>query len=374
MTFCAIILLFPAQGRCDEWCENLRTDSQTQCMQIVDTKPKVSGPEVAEQDSQTKQAKEEKSKDAEKSKDGEKSTSEPKKPRSPKMGLEMARKVMPQDGSGFINDRAVHMLGDAQVNRLMKSGDTTPLRELHKQFNRRSCKLNLTPESQAPVSSELLYLNQRKSVVAIMFSRKHNDHWHVTLAATGFMITADGAMVTNRHVVRSMGTNPDECMFVMTSDAKIHPVKAVLASNEANDVAICQVAGDGFHSLPLRSNTPVGTSVRMISHPKGRLYTLSKGIVSRRYAKSAAKRVPGDAEKVKLDFSKTTNWVTVTADFGKGSSGAPLFDPLGNVIGVAAITNNLTVERKDDTISQMVFRDCVPAEVVLEMIKPVDQP
>lgn len=334
-------------------------EKSTQCLQIVDARQA-----VLEDESETTEDEGKTKPDAEKSKPG--------KPKSRKLGIELVREVMPQDGSGFINDQAVQMLAEAQVNRMIKSGKATSLRELQEQFDRTSCQLNLVPENRSPVNSEMLYLNKRKSVVVVMISRKHNDHWHVVMAATGFMITSDGTMVTNRHVVRSTGTNADEYMFVMTSDARVHPVKAVLASNRANDAAICQVEGDGFHPVALRSNTPVGASARVISHPKGRLYTLTDGVVSRRYARAAAQRKRGDDEKTKLDLSKTTKWLTVTADFAKGSSGAPIFDRYGNVIGVATLTSNVTVEKDDDAISQMVFRDCVPAEVVMDMIEPID--
>ena len=347
-----------------------------QCMQIADA-----GQAVSEEDQKTKKDATDKSQ-KETSQEPESSKGdqpESKKPESKKLGdrepeSEIADRVMPQGGSGFINDQAVQVLVEAKVNRLIKSGKATTLGELQKQLGKTSCRMDLNPVSKTLVNSEMLYLNQRKSVVAVMISRKHNDHWHATMAATGFMISEDGAMVTNRHVVHATGTLLDEYMFVMTSDAKVYPVQGVLASNKVNDAAICQVEGSGFQALSLRPNTPVGAPVRIISHPQGRLYTLTEGIVSRRHTKGAVKRKHRDEEIAKLDLSKTTKWVTVTADFGKGSSGAPVFDRYGNVIGVATMTNNLTVEKNDDAITQMVFRDCFPAEVVLKMIKSSETP
>lgn len=289
-----------------------------------------------------------------------------------KRSMEALRKAIPQDGKGFINDQAIQMLAEAQVNRMIKAGKATKLKQLQEQLQRGSCELKLLPESTTPVNAESLYKDHRKSVVVIMISRKHNDHWHVVMAATGFMITADGTMVTNQHVIESTGTKADEYMFAMTMNGRVYPIKSVLASNEPNDAAICQVDGSGFRPLALRTDTPVGSPIRVISHPKGRLYTLSEGLVSRRYAKSVAKRKNDDDETAELDLNKATKWVTVTADFGKGSSGAPVFDAFGNAIGIAARTSNVTIEKNDDAISQMVFRDCVPVEVVLEMINQVE--
>ena len=283
-------------------------------------------------------------------------------------GLETVNKVLPQDGKGFTNDRAVLMLAEAQLGFLIKAGKATPIKQLREQLDRELCELSLLPESTTPIDAEALYVDRRKSVVAILASRKHDDHWHVVLTATGFMITADGALVTNHHVIRSESMSEDEYMFVMTSDGRVHPIESVLAGNRSNDAVICQVGGSGFHAVPLRADAPVGSSARVISHPKGRLYTVSEGMVSRRYARSKARRARGDKETIELDLSKTTNWLTVTADFGKGSSGAPIFDSFGNAIGVAALTSSVTVEKDDDAISQMVFRDCVPADVVLEMV------
>ena len=283
--------------------------------------------------------------------------------------------ALPQNGVGFIDDLAIRIHAERQVNKLIQSNRATKLKKLAAQLTHKSCEIQLSPRSNQTVSSEELYTNQRDAVVVVMVSRKHNDHWHVNFSATGFLINSTGAMVTNQHVIRTS----EEYLFAMTTDGKVHPVQEILASNAENDAAICQLVGSGFKAVPLREDVAVGSPVRLISHPKGRLYSLTSGIVSRRHIRMGsagkAKENAGEPKKPKRNGSaKASKWITITAPFGKGSSGGPVFDPFGNVVAVATLTSNITVEREDDAISQYVFHDCVPAEVVLGLIGRAAKP
>jgi S1-C subfamily serine protease len=270
------------------------------------------------------------------------------------------------DGLEFIDDNAIRLAAEAQVNRLMKAGESTSCRELAKQVDRATCRVELADPARQSIASQKLYVEGCQSIVAILVSRKHNDHWHIVPAATGFFV-APGVIATNRHVFEEK----DESMFAMTSDTRVHAINEVLAANQDNDVALCRIDSTEYRPLALRTDIPVGAPVRVISHPRGRFYTLSQGLVSRRYLRPPSRPTKGDEQEAKSKKVRhtTTKWITITADFGVGSSGAPVFDRFGNVIAVSTSTQIVGVGEEDDRLSQMVFRDCVPAEVVRGLIE-----
>ena len=101
---------------------------------------------------------------------------------------------------------------------------------------------------------------------------------------------------------------------------------------------------------------PIGSSVSVISHPGQRYYCYTSGVVSR-YTQLRSKEGPAKA-------------MTITADFARGSSGAPVMNDSGEVIGVVRSTESLyyKVEKGQQKNLQMVFKTCIPATSLLKLI------
>lgn len=278
-------------------------------------------------------------------------------------------KPAPINGVNYIFDTQIILYAEPKMNKIIKSNQALTCTELQSQIADKKCKVALTQRSTTQRSKPDLYRQASQSVVAILISRKHLDHWHIVLAATGFFISDDGIIATNRHVFNKS----DEYMFAMTSDYVVHPIQEVLGSNTANDLAFCRIDSSDYKGLPLRRNISVGSDISLISHPSGRFYTYSHGVVTRRYIRppqrGPAKTGDKDGDQ-RAPVKVPTRWITLSAEFGKGSSGGPVLDRLGNVVGMATSTSNLRIGKKTDTVSQMVFRDCVPAGVLLDSLTP----
>src|SRR5690606_38774893 len=133
----------------------------------------------------------------------------------------------------------------------------------------------------------------------------------------GFLVRDDGWIATNFHVIAGI---PD--LEVVLSDESEHPVLEVLAFDEERDLAIIRIhAPRKLPLLPLGDSGAVrpGDPVVAIGHPLGLADTVSNGLVS-------AVRV--------VDPALTL--LQISAPIAPGSSGGPLFNERGEVIGVAA--------------------------------------
>lgn len=145
--------------------------------------------------------------------------------------------------------------------------------------------------------------------------------------ATAWAATADGVLVTNWHVFDQI--EDDEHYGAMGADGKVYPLVEVLAVDKAADVAVVKVAAKGLTPLPLADKpAKVGAWVGVLGHPGDRYYTFTQGHVSR-YSTYTE------------DDDAKTRWMSITADYAYGSSGSPVVDKFGNVVGMAALTENI---------------------------------
>jgi len=238
------------------------------------------------------------------------------------------------------------------AGKLIAEGKTTPTAELIKQLARKQCTLKLPAPTGEKFTPDRIYARYIDSVLVVagVYKCKRCKRWHAGVA-TGFLISASGAFVTNYHVVGAKG----KTIVAMTHDGKVYPVKEVLAANQADDVAILRLdAGAAkLKPVPLSADAPVGTPVSVISHPDGRFYALTHGIVSR-YAQH------GRGQKL-------VTMMTITADFARGSSGGPVIDDRGAVVGLVSSTSSVYYTKKQDL--QMVFKHCVSGGSILKLIK-----
>ena len=137
-------------------------------------------------------------------------------------------------------------------------------------------------------------------------------------SGTGFIISADGEVLTNYHVVKGA-----ETLTVTLSDGTQYPA-TVLGYEEASDVALLKIEATNLPTVTLgdSDSLSVGTEVAAIGNPLGELtYSLTVGYVS---AKDRAINTDGTP----------INMMQIDAAINPGNSGGPLFDMNGNVVGI----------------------------------------
>ena len=137
-----------------------------------------------------------------------------------------------------------------------------------------------------------------------------------TSLGTGFVVRADGWIATNLHVIAGSRE-----LIVIMPDRTEYPVRQVMGIDETRDLAIIAIDAKKLPLLALGDSNAVraGDPVVAIGHPLGLEDTVSNGLVS-------AVRV--------LDPALTV--LQISAPIAPGSSGGPLFNEKGEVIGIAA--------------------------------------
>lgn len=142
---------------------------------------------------------------------------------------------------------------------------------------------------------------------------------------SGFIITSDGMIVTNKHVVED-----DSASYtVITTDGKEFSAK-VLAKDPLNDIAVVKIEGNGFSVLELGNSNSIriGQTAIAIGNSLGEFTnTVSKGIISGLKRNVTAGGGFGEAETLR-------NIIQTDAAINPGNSGGPLLDLSGKVIGV----------------------------------------
>lgn len=133
---------------------------------------------------------------------------------------------------------------------------------------------------------------------------------------SGFFVSPDGLIVTNFHVIEDA-----HALQVETHDGEVYDNVYYVTSDPRRDVAVLKVPVEGAVSLRLGSDTAaaVGAEVYAMGHPLGQTSTFSDGLVS------ASRTIEG------------VSMIQISAPISSGSSGGPVMDGSGEVVGVATM-------------------------------------
>ena len=163
-----------------------------------------------------------------------------------------------------------------------------------------------------------VYAANVSSVVMITSKVTSGQNGLSVSSGSGFIITKDGYIVTNHHVV-----DGSTSITVITTDGKEYAATLV-GADDANDVALLKVNALNLRPVTLGSSADlmVGDQVAAIGNPLGELTsTLTVGYIS---AKERDVTTDGFA----------INMLQTDAAINSGNSGGPLFNMRGEVIGI----------------------------------------
>ena len=265
------------------------------------------------------------------------------------------------------DDRAIFQQLEKATAELAESGKSplTSAQRLAQCQRAQAAKVLFQAPAPAALRGEEAYRRAAAASVLIGSAYKCTKctRWHNTLAS-GVVVDAGGVVATNHHVAAG---ELGEAMGVLTADGKFYPVTEVLAANKDQDVALLRVAGKGLAALPLRDDAGAGTPIYCYSHPANSFGCISEGIITRYFKMN-------EPERVGAVFMQTT------ADYARGSSGGPILDPFGNVVGMVASTSPVFTapptpvpgakEAKATTPSQqMVRHNCATARSILDLTR-----
>jgi serine protease Do len=197
------------------------------------------------------------------------------------------------------------------------------------------------PESSADqaLSAADVFRQRRSSVVIVGSMNADGAIRH----ATGCVLTSSGVIVTAYHVL----AEPAVSRGVLTLDGKVYPVSEVLAASKPDDLALIRIPAHDLQPAPLSKGDRVGSEVTVISHPGTAYFNLTHGFITRYSAG--------------IEYGHLVVRMGLTAEFARGSSGAPVFNSQGEVAGVVLATDTFG--------EQMVYRTAAPAGSIRKLVR-----
>jgi tetratricopeptide (TPR) repeat protein len=164
---------------------------------------------------------------------------------------------------------------------------------------------------RAAAQADKIYAENSKAVVVVIGA---NEEARSISQGSGFIVREDGAVVTNYHVINTASK------IKVKAGERIFDVEGLLYADIENDVAILKIDGKNLPTVRLGDleKVQLGEKVFVISSPQGFENTISEGILS------GIRRV-----------DETRKVLQITAAISPGSSGAPVFNGRGEVIGIA---------------------------------------
>lgn len=177
----------------------------------------------------------------------------------------------------------------------------------NKELQQKNRELDLANEQDVPISE--LYKQVKKGVFLIYTQ----DQGSIS-QGTGFFLNNMGVGISNFHVFGKADRS-----VVFLDNGKEYMINRIIEYNEELDYVIFQVdsSSNDFFPLDIASETSeIGAMCFAIGNPKGLTQTLSTGIVS--------------------GFREGNKFIQNTVEITHGSSGGPLFNKNGKVIGITS--------------------------------------
>lgn len=251
-------------------------------------------------------------------------------------------------------------IGGGAVWFLMKGTVTQPATgtTVIQQGKRENTTININEiDTGKLMSAAEVYAANVNSTVGIQVSSvSTNLSGQQTLSAasgSGFILTADGYIVTNYHVVESGNS-----VTVTTYDQSSYAAK-IIGYDQSNDLAVLKIDATGLSPVVLGSSDRlnVGDTVLAIGNPLGELtFSLTTGVVS------ALNR------EVTVSSGTVMDLIQTDCAINSGNSGGALFNLYGEVVGITNAKYSGTTS-SGATIDNIAF--AIPIDSVRSIVESI---
>lgn len=184
--------------------------------------------------------------------------------------------------------------------------------------------------------------------------QQRNEEPRQTGLGSGVILSSDGYIVTNNHVV-----NGAEKLEVALNDNRTFNA-TVVGTDPDTDLALIKIDGENLHVIPMgdSENLKVGEWVLAVGNPFGFTSTVTKGIVSAkaRNISSITQSVPSGIE----------SFIQTDAAVNPGNSGGALVDMHGNLVGI-----NTAIYSQTGSFSGYSF--AIPTSIVKKVVTDLKQ-
>ncbi|MBD3800058.1 MAG: Do family serine endopeptidase [Campylobacterales bacterium] len=162
------------------------------------------------------------------------------------------------------------------------------------------------------------YMEQIHPFFEQFFGWKFNPNPHRQSLGSGVIVTSDGYIVTNNHVVE----DADSIMVKLPGAQKEYRAKLV-GSDPKSDIAVIRIEAEGLTPIRMGSSAElkIGDIVFAIGNPFGVGLSVSQGIVSAQH-------------KNGIGINEYENFIQTDASINPGNSGGALIDSRGALIGI----------------------------------------
>jgi len=259
--------------------------------------------------------------------------------------------------------------------KLLHDGKLLSIEAVRRQAQPSCFQLKLPAPGRQKMEPPALYDRLRESTLTVGSYYKCPDcpEWHFNGSA-GFVVGETGVVCTCWHVVQTQDEGIKEAYLVAAdSEGHVFPLKSVLAVDAESDTCLVKIDAAGLKPLPLRPGVRPGERVYCLSHPGGYYFMFSQGMVAR----LNLRRNEGYDEHGRTNglLTRPVLFLNVTTEFAPGSSGGPVVDDSGNVVGqVASIAD--AGEPLDEASTNapaspsVPVRFCTAAEEILRLTQP----
>lgn len=281
----------------------------------------------------------------------------PQKPKKNRTGAKVTALVL----SCALVGGAMGFGGSALQNHLAaKNADTEEAQQASVVYegSRETSVINI---AQIDTSKEMtpaeVYAQNVNSTVGIRTSITTNYWGYQTQAAaagSGFILSADGYILTNYHVVEDSNS-----ITVSLYDGTEYDATLV-GCDESNDIAVLKIDAEGLTPVVLgdSDNLNVGDQVVAIGNPLGELtFSLTTGVVS------ALNR------EVTLSSNVTMNLIQTDCAINSGNSGGALFNLYGEVIGITNAKYSSSGSSGEASIDNIGF--AIPINSVRSIVESI---